>query len=97
MSIDELIQPSSVASPAGISRSPSLERPAPSMALASAIPIRKQKEIRAQDFGPARASAPTVPPQIGNNEFGYLQRHVRKTSIDERRVSFCSLLHGAFA
>lgn len=92
MSIDELIQPSSVASPAGISRSPSIERMPVMRGQASAIPIKKQKEIRRQDLGPARASAPTVPPMMSDsNEFGYVQRHVRKTSIDERRVSFARL------
>lgn len=90
MNIDELIQPSSVASPAGVSRSPSYERSIMPTGQASAIPIKKQREIMAQDFALARASAPSVPPMMASNEFGYIQRHVRKTSIDERRVRLSS-------
>ncbi|PSN69007.1 hypothetical protein BS50DRAFT_330498 [Corynespora cassiicola Philippines] len=86
MNLDEFIFPSSVASPAGLPPSPSNEMRAPSNATAPAIPIRKANQSHDQTHSLARASAPSVPPAIiRENEFGYVQRHVRKTSIDERR------------
>ncbi|KAF1348624.1 hypothetical protein BDV97DRAFT_297039 [Delphinella strobiligena] len=88
MNLDDFIVPSSIASPSGISPSSVSDDFQPSTStMASAIPIRKQQQIQEQDFV-ARASAPSVPPTItmaGDNEFSYVQRHVRKTSIDERR------------
>ncbi len=56
--------------------------------VASAIPIKMRKEAAMHVFAPQ--SVPTVqhPTQA---EFGYVQRHVRKTSIDERRVCVNSL------
>jgi len=87
MNMDDFILPNSVASPANISRSPSVERNSRSTtAIASAIPIKKQNELRDQSFP---HSLPLQAPLQANmnGEFGYVQRHVRKTSIDERRVS----------
>ena len=89
MNLDEFIFPNSIASPAGISPSPPEES---SSALfnnsASAIPIKHKKDAQDQlhpTFPPA--SAP-IPPQERhrNHEFDYVQRRVRKTSIDEGRV-----------
>ena len=86
MNIDDFIFPGSTASPAGISPSPPLGKgPAPSTAMASAIPIKTKKNVQEQsrpDF------PPSAPPQdrSRSNEFGYVQRRVRKTSIDETRV-----------
>ena len=94
MNIDDFIQPSSVGSPAGLPPSPSNEIRTSSTATATApaIPIRKpNQQHHDQDLSLAHASAPPVPPQLHRdreNEFGYVQRRVRKTSIDERRVSF---------
>lgn len=88
MNLDEFIFSDNISTPAGISPSPDLEKreqPRSSNSIASAIPIKMRKE-----------SAPTFIPQSvpanqhgirGNDEFDYVQRHVRKTSIDERRVS----------
>ncbi|PVI07251.1 hypothetical protein DM02DRAFT_357475 [Periconia macrospinosa] len=87
MNLDEFILPSSVGSPAGLPPSPSNEnKPLPNVA-APAIPIRKPNQSdHDHDLSLAHASAPSVPPVIHReNEFGYVQRHVRKTSIDERR------------
>lgn len=99
MSIDDFILPNSVASPAGLSPSPSVptHRIPPSQSVASAIPIHRRQELREQLLPPSRASAPSVPPfkDAQRPEFGYVQRHVRKTSIDERRVCLywsCSYL-----
>jgi len=94
MNLDDFILPSSVGSPAGLSPSPSNERAGPSNATAPAIPIRKPNHPQELALHLAHASAPPVPPTIiRENEFGYLQRHVRKTSIDERRVCYhpCTL------
>lgn len=87
MNLDDFILPSSVGSPAGLSPSPSNERTGPSNATAPAIPIRKPNHPQElSHLQLAHASAPPVPPTITrDNEFGYIQRHVRKTSIDERR------------
>lgn len=88
MNLDEFIFPSSVGSPAGLPPSPSNEMKGASNATAPAIPIRKPNQSSDHNLSLARASAPSVPPTITReNEFGYVQRHVRKTSIDERRVS----------
>jgi GATA-binding protein len=90
MNIDEFIFSDNISTPAGMSPSPELKKeketvPKAPNAVASAIPIKMRKES-------APISIPqSVPAQqhgIRNyDEFGYVQRHIRKTSIDERRVS----------
>ncbi|KAB2579244.1 Zinc finger GATA-type protein [Lasiodiplodia theobromae] len=88
MNLDDFIVPSSVASPAGVPHSPSAsdDQPSSTNATAPAIPIRKQSQLNDQTLHISRASAPSVQPVVSReNEFGYVQRHVRKTSIDERR------------
>lgn len=90
MNLDDFIFPSSVASPAGLSPSPAADGNSSSVhATAPTIPIRRHSQMNDdQELHPIRASAPQLPPAIQtNNEFGYVPRHVRKTSIDERRVS----------
>ena len=109
MSLDDLILPSSVGSPSGLSASPLIDGVGRSgSAVTSAIPIRKQRQKqqqqqqqqqkpqqqlaqpsqnRNQDARIPFGSAPSQPPRPRvTNEFGYVQRHVRKTSTDERRV-----------
>ncbi|GIZ39189.1 hypothetical protein CKM354_000258000 [Cercospora kikuchii] len=86
MNLDDFLEPSSIGSPAGISPSPTPEHSA--TVSASAIPIRQQQRLQSDELSVARASAPSVPPLEQNRthrEFSYVQRHVRKTSIDERR------------
>ena len=91
MNLDDFIFPSSVGSPAGLSPEPSNEGSAAFNATAPAIPIRKPNQASDHHLSLARASAPSVPPAVNReNEFGYVPRHVRKTSIDERRVSSLS-------
>ncbi|KAF2689082.1 hypothetical protein K458DRAFT_399911 [Lentithecium fluviatile CBS 122367] len=86
MNLDDFIMPSSVGSPAGLLDEPPNEMRAPSHATAPAIPIRKANQSHDQNLALAHASAPPVPPIVTReHEFGYVQRHVRKTSIDERR------------
>ncbi|KAF2708223.1 hypothetical protein K504DRAFT_381884 [Pleomassaria siparia CBS 279.74] len=85
MNLDDFIFSSSVGSPAGLPPSPTNEVKA-SNASAPAIPIRKPTQSHDQNLCLARASAPSNPPLAPRDyEFGYVQRHVRKTSIDERR------------
>jgi len=89
MNLDDYIVPTSVASPAGFATPPpSADLEALTTRTASALPIRKQQHLQIQDDHIAHASAPTIAPAAlqQNVEFGYVQRHVRKTSIDERRV-----------
>ncbi|TKA62229.1 hypothetical protein B0A55_12100, partial [Friedmanniomyces simplex] len=92
MNLDEFIVPSSMGTPAGVS--PALSSTAGDMdtttttSSLSAIPIKQQQRLQAEDLSLARASAPSVPPleqTRTNQEFSYVQRRVRKTSIDERR------------
>jgi GATA-binding protein len=92
MNLDDFIFPSSVGSPAGLSPELSNEDAAPFNPPAPAIPIRKPHLANDHNLSLARASAPSVPPTVHReDEFGYIPRHVRKTSIDERRVSCLSL------
>ncbi|KAK3066729.1 Sodium- and chloride-dependent GABA transporter 1, partial [Teratosphaeriaceae sp. CCFEE 6253] len=92
MNLDEFIVPSSIGTPAGVSPAPTsaagdLENSSSTTTL-SAIPIKQQQRIQAEELSLARASAPSVPPleqNRTNQEFSYVQRRVRKTSIDERR------------
>jgi len=92
MNLDEFIVPTSIGTPAGISPTPSSTMAELESATATApgIPInRRQQQLLDEDMNLARASAPTGGPfeqGRNHNEFGYVPRHVRKTSIDERRV-----------
>lgn len=85
MNIDDFIFPTSIASPAGMSRSSS---PPSSNINASAIPIKAKKDSQHQIHPEFPPSAPTQD-RIRDCEFDYVQRRVRKTSIDETKV--CSL------
>ena len=83
MNIDDFIEPNSTASPANPTPSPPTP---PSHSTTSAIPIKHRRAHQEQDlhanFPPSAPSNPR--PQ--NREFDYVQRRVRKTSIDETRV-----------
>ncbi|KAJ8610645.1 hypothetical protein MRB53_038424 [Persea americana] len=93
MKLDDLIVSNSISSPAGLSRSPSAERVTQSGTrhAASAIPMKKQAALQAEDYPLSRASAPSVNPlatKTKEEEFGYVQRRVRKTAwTSERSVS----------
>ena len=107
MNLEDLILPSSVGSPSGLSALPLVQGSGRSgNVAASAIPIKRkhpqpphrpQQLVHLQSQATQNAdqekqlpfgSAPSHPPPMTRvaNEFGYVQRHVRKTSIDERRV-----------
>lgn len=89
MNIDDFIFSDNISTPAGLGMSPSpeLAKKDPneklSNAVASAIPIKMRKES-AQFAIPQSVPVPHHNPR-SNEEFNYVQRHVRKTSIDERR------------
>ncbi|KMQ43893.1 hypothetical protein HL42_5409 [Trichophyton rubrum] len=87
MNVDSFVAPSSsISSPTGFSPLMS-EDPSSQHAVASAIPIRNAKEE--QEDSPMGIVMPaSFPhhPHVGTqtSEFGYVQRRVRKTSVDER-------------
>ena len=102
MNLDDFIIPESVATPAGIVNTPTPSLDAgkkpeerSSHSLASAIPIKSRKE-------PGKHFVPQSVPvsqhhQRVQDEFGYVTRHHRKTSIDERRVSILIFCFGRFS
>ncbi|KHN98758.1 nitrogen response regulator [Metarhizium album ARSEF 1941] len=84
MNLDDFIYSENVATPSGLMSPPPAPRRESACALsASGIPIKTRK--------PSSSSNHFVPQSVphyqrtGNNEFNYVQRHQRKTSIDERR------------
>lgn len=88
MNLDDFVI-SSTGSFAGDSPSPSLEQHFQNHAVASAIPIK----TREQDGSPAGIIMPASLPHAPHGsrrdaEFSYVPRRVRKTSVDERNVSF---------
>lgn len=91
MNLDDFIFSESLATPAGMPVTPSPEIGARSEdraaahTAAAAIPIKSRKSSSQQHFVPQ--SVPVAPQQRNQDEFGYITRHPRKTSIDERRVS----------
>lgn len=86
MNIDDFVFPSSVTSPADTSPSPPAEFTVRSSnAVVSAIPIKTKKELQDQLHANFPPSAPSEE-RMRNHEFDYVQRRVRKTSIDETRV-----------
>lgn len=92
MNLDDFIVPSSIGTPAGISPAPSSipeDLPSSAATTISSIPIKQQRRLQEEDLPAARASAPSIPApkKDRSGEFNYVQRHVRKTSVDERRVS----------
>jgi len=94
MNLDDFIFADNMGTPAGIGNSPSpelmkKETEKSSNATASAIPIKLRKDSSAQFAVPQSVPVSHHNPR-SNEEFNYVQRHVRKTSIDERRVSYYS-------
>lgn len=63
---------------------PEAGRDASNHSMTSAIPIKSRKEP-AQQFVPQSVPAAAHRQRV-QDEFGYVTRHQRKTSIDERRV-----------
>ncbi|KAI9721311.1 MAG: hypothetical protein M1812_002473 [Candelaria pacifica] len=90
MNLDDFIFPNSIASPADVPSPPAQpQAPAiPNTATSAAIPIKTKKDPHALSHPNLPPASAPIPPQARqrNGEFGYVQRHVRKTSIDERRA-----------
>lgn len=95
MNLDDFINNDNVGTPAGLALTPTPEtmRQAEKSAhsMAAAIPIKSRKEP-AQHMIPQ--SVPVAAHQRVQDEFGYLPRHTRKTSIDEtgQLVSYAPLV-----
>lgn len=93
MSLDDFIDSSHGSATSGLaSSSPEAGKPdsTSTNAISSAIPINKSRknEVAAQSqFNPQSVPAAAQRGRM-DNEFGYLKRHHRKTSIDDRKVSF---------
>jgi len=89
MNLDDFIFTDNIATPVGIDSIPSpdiykKESERSTNAVASAIPIKFRKETF-QQMGAFPQSVPDN--RHAPDEFDYVRRHVRKTSVDERRVS----------
>lgn len=90
MNIDDFIFSDQAATPSAT------DSPAPSSKPAGAangIAIKQRKESSANQpdqFVPQSVPEPSHQ-RTDNGEFGYVNRHHRKTSIDDRRVCFCQL------
>ncbi|KAI1098629.1 hypothetical protein F4804DRAFT_118983 [Jackrogersella minutella] len=88
MNLDDFIFPENVATPAGLAATPSpdgskQEGEKSAHTTAAAIPIKSRK-TSSQHFVPQ--SVPVPAHQRNQDEFAYVTRHHRKTSIDERRT-----------
>lgn len=55
----------------------------------NAIPIKARKNNSVHQHGFPPGSVPVSRDAKQANEFGYVQKHVRKTSIDDRNVGIC--------
>lgn len=89
MNLDDFIVTDNAPTPAGIASTQSRDAQKhvderSSHSVASAIPIKSRKEP-AQHFVPQSVPAPASRQRV-QDEFGYVTRHPRKTSIDERRT-----------
>ena len=89
MNLDDFLVPNSIASPAGIAPSPDERSSAVDHTHPSAMPIQSRKVTSHQSTESLPVSSGLQPSTVSNRngEFDYVQRRLRKTSIDERRVS----------
>lgn len=90
MNLDDFLVAENIATPAGAANSPSPElakrgEDKPTRSHITAIPI-KHRQASLPHFVPQSVPVPAHAPNV-QHEFGYITRHHRKTSIDERRVS----------
>lgn len=96
MNIDDFIFSENAATPAGISLSPQPSTKPAEFQKPTGIPIKSHKDqaqAQAEQMQNQQQFVPqSVPEHHQNPEFNYIKRHQRKTSIDERRVSFCHSL-----
>jgi len=91
MNLDDFIVPSSVASPAGLAAEAPIESMDHQNNSHMGIPIGRRNKSQQQ------LPAASMPRQMQNKgrpgEFDYVQRRVRKTSIDEKSVRFHHVVH----
>jgi hypothetical protein len=89
MNLDDFLVPHSIASPAGITPSPDERSSTVEHAHPSAMPIQPRKATSHQPTESLPVCSVPQPSTVSNpnGEFDYVQRRLRKTSIDERRVS----------
>lgn len=94
MNLDDFIVSNSIASPAGMTPSLDERSSAAEHGRASVMPIQSRKAPHYQSTETLPVSSVPPPSTISDQsgEFDYVRRRVRKTSIDEGRVSH--LLHG---
>jgi GATA-binding protein len=90
MNIDDFIFSENAATPAGIASPLNPAQlngatPSPAAANTNGIPIKSRKDQQPAQSQFVPQSVPE-PPQRVNGEFNYVNRHLRKTSIDERPV-----------
>lgn len=87
MNLDDFIVPTSIASPAGLT--PPMTGTSSTVAnKTSALPIKTKTAAQPSTSFALPGSVPHPLMQSGRtSEFGYVKRRVRKTSVDERRVS----------
>jgi GATA-binding protein, other eukaryote len=90
MNLDDFLHAENMATPTGLALTPTPENSRPSRdegptSVSNAITIKPRKD-GAQHFMPSSVPVPQHVPRAAD-EFGYVPRRVRKTSIDERRVS----------
>lgn len=87
MNLDDFIVPSSIASPAGLTSEAPIEN-VQNSAHAAGISIGKKNKMSQQTgILPAASMPKNIATKSRTGEFDYVQRRVRKTSIDERSVS----------
>jgi GATA-binding protein, other eukaryote len=89
MNLDDFLVPNSIASPAGISPGPVLDNMASALQHQGAVSpnTRERPQISVPGGMPASSVPKSSIPTTRGGEFDYVQKRVRKTSIDERRVS----------
>ena len=83
MDIDDFIEPNSTTSPANLTPSPPTPLP---NTISSAIPIKNRKESHELGIHPGFPPSAPIQERARSREFDYVQRRVRKTSIDETKA-----------
>ncbi|KAH7115621.1 nitrogen regulatory protein area [Dactylonectria macrodidyma] len=85
MNLDDFIFSGSAATPITFPPPQAPGRPDDKSAHSMAIPIKSRKEL-SHHFVPQSVPVPAHRHHAQNNEFDYVNRHLRKTSIDDRRT-----------
>ncbi|KAH7158026.1 hypothetical protein B0J13DRAFT_435044 [Dactylonectria estremocensis] len=85
MNLDDFIFSDSAATPINFPSPQAPERPDDKSAHSMAIPVKSRKEV-SHHFVPQSVPVPAHHQHAQNSEFEYVNRHLRKTSIDDRRT-----------